>query len=113
MHGPFEHPAPEIGPVGRSVVGDVLEVNPRASRTVPFVAKATGLPVAKIAAKGERPKAITNSTAHTSSWMDRNPARNKRTAAATPRFPGEKPVPEATTPSGKPIATATVIAATA
>ncbi|MFO0924923.1 MAG: carbamoyl-phosphate synthase large subunit, partial [Pirellulales bacterium] len=29
----------------------VLEVNPRASRTVPFVAKATGVPVAKIAAK--------------------------------------------------------------
>ncbi len=27
----------------------VLEVNPRASRTVPFVAKATGIPVAKIA----------------------------------------------------------------
>ncbi|MGH7089256.1 MAG: carbamoyl-phosphate synthase large subunit, partial [Stellaceae bacterium] len=35
----------------------VLEVNPRASRTVPFVAKATGLPIAKIAARlmiGER-----------------------------------------------------------
>ena len=29
----------------------VLEVNPRASRTVPFVAKARGIPVAKIAAK--------------------------------------------------------------
>jgi carbamoyl-phosphate synthase large subunit len=29
----------------------VLEVNPRASRTVPFVAKATGRPLAKIAAK--------------------------------------------------------------
>ncbi len=29
----------------------VLEVNPRASRTVPFVAKATGIPLAKIAAK--------------------------------------------------------------
>jgi carbamoyl-phosphate synthase large subunit len=29
----------------------ILEVNPRASRTVPFVAKATGMPVAKIAAK--------------------------------------------------------------
>ncbi len=28
----------------------VLEVNPRASRTVPFVAKATGVPIAKIAA---------------------------------------------------------------
>jgi len=27
----------------------VIEVNPRASRTVPFVAKATGVPVAKIA----------------------------------------------------------------
>ncbi|MDG2205189.1 MAG: carbamoyl-phosphate synthase large subunit [Alphaproteobacteria bacterium] len=33
--------------------GDVyiLEVNPRASRTVPFVAKATGIPVAKIATR--------------------------------------------------------------
>ncbi|HXY06037.1 MAG TPA: carbamoyl-phosphate synthase large subunit [Burkholderiaceae bacterium] len=29
----------------------VLEVNPRASRTVPFVSKATGVPVAKIAAR--------------------------------------------------------------
>ena len=35
---------------GRPVIY-VLEVNPRASRTVPFVAKATGMPVAKIAAK--------------------------------------------------------------
>jgi carbamoyl-phosphate synthase large subunit len=29
----------------------ILEVNPRASRTVPFVGKATGVPLAKIAAK--------------------------------------------------------------
>src|SRR6476659_6643908 len=29
----------------------VLEVNPRASRTVPFVAKATGQPIAKFAAR--------------------------------------------------------------
>ena len=29
----------------------VLEVNPRASRTVPFVSKATGRPLAKIAAR--------------------------------------------------------------
>src|SRR6185437_10171351 len=37
-----------------AVQGDdiyVLEVNPRASRTVPFVAKAVGLPVAAIAAR--------------------------------------------------------------
>jgi carbamoyl-phosphate synthase large subunit len=35
---------------GRQVVY-VLEVNPRASRTVPFVSKATGMPLAKAAAK--------------------------------------------------------------
>ena len=29
----------------------ILEVNPRASRTVPFVAKATGVPIAKLAAR--------------------------------------------------------------
>ena len=34
---------------GRNVY--ILEVNPRASRTVPFVSKATGIPLAKIAAK--------------------------------------------------------------
>ena len=37
-----------------AVVGDeiyVIEVNPRASRTVPFVAKSTGVPIAKIAAR--------------------------------------------------------------
>ena len=39
----------------------VLEVNPRASRTVPFVAKATGVPIAKMAARimaGERLDAL-------------------------------------------------------
>ncbi len=39
----------------------VLEVNPRASRTVPFVAKATGIPIAKVAARvmaGEKLKAF-------------------------------------------------------
>ena len=39
----------------------VLEVNPRASRTVPFVAKATGVPVAKIATRlmtGEKLKSF-------------------------------------------------------
>ena len=29
----------------------MLEVNPRASRTVPYVSKATGVPMAKIAAR--------------------------------------------------------------
>ncbi len=39
----------------------IIEVNPRASRTVPFVAKATGIPVAKIAARvmaGEKLKSF-------------------------------------------------------
>ena len=39
----------------------ILEVNPRASRTVPFVAKATGVPLAKIASKimvGEKLKSM-------------------------------------------------------
>ena len=54
-----ERLALELGVVGLMNVqfavlnGEVylLEVNPRASRTVPFVAKATGVPVAKIAAR--------------------------------------------------------------
>ena len=49
----------ELGVVGlmnvqfarQGEVVHVLEVNPRASRTVPFVAKATGIPFAKIAAR--------------------------------------------------------------
>ena len=51
--------ARELGVVGLmnmqvAVVGDalyIIEVNPRASRTVPFVSKAVGLPLAKIAAR--------------------------------------------------------------
>src|SRR4029453_10820038 len=49
----------ELGVVGLmnvqyGVLGDhlyVIEANPRASRTVPFVSKATGLPLAKIACR--------------------------------------------------------------
>ena len=38
----------------------VLEVNPRASRTVPFVAKSIGIPIAKIAAKVMAGKKLVN-----------------------------------------------------
>ena len=60
VRGAMERPAPSLGgegwggrvrPTPSRVRVYVLEVNPRASRTVPFVAKATGMPVAKIAAK--------------------------------------------------------------
>jgi carbamoyl-phosphate synthase large subunit len=55
----MEQLARAIGVVGLvnaqfAIRGDeifILEVNPRASRTVPFVSKATGLPLAKIAAR--------------------------------------------------------------
>ncbi len=51
--------ARELGVIGLmntqfAIQGDdiyILEVNPRASRTVPFVSKATGIPLAKIAAR--------------------------------------------------------------
>jgi carbamoyl-phosphate synthase large subunit len=59
----------------------VLEVNPRASRTVPFVAKATGLPIAKVAARimaGERLSACLPS---------RPPARSPRIAVKEAVFP--------------------------
>ena len=39
----------------------VLEVNPRASRTVPFVSKAIGVPLAKLAAKVMTGKTLRNS----------------------------------------------------
>jgi carbamoyl-phosphate synthase large subunit len=41
--------AVKSGDAGQQVY--IIEVNPRASRTVPFVAKATGIPIAKIAAR--------------------------------------------------------------
>jgi len=58
----------------------ILEVNPRASRTVPFVAKATGRPIAKIAARvmaGE--KLAPHWPAH--------PARNGHVAVKESVFP--------------------------
>ena len=45
----------------------VLEVNPRASRTVPFVAKVIGLPVAKIAARIMAGESLAASSLHRSS----------------------------------------------
>jgi len=58
----------------------ILEVNPRASRTVPFVAKATGRPIAKIAA---RVMAGEKLAAH---WPT-HPARNGHVAVKESVFP--------------------------
>ena len=68
----------------------LIEVNPRASRTVPFVAKAKGTPVAKIAARlmaGERLVRLRTAAA-------RRPPHVAVKEAIFPfgRFPGTDPV---------------------
>jgi carbamoyl-phosphate synthase large subunit len=68
----------------------VLEVNPRASRTVPFVAKAIGVPIAKIAARvmvGER---LTDCMARTGTRHPRARSHVAVKEAVFPfaRFPG-------------------------
>ncbi|WP_375207889.1 carbamoyl-phosphate synthase large subunit [Hyphococcus sp.] len=63
----------------------LLEVNPRASRTVPFVAKAVGLPVARIAAKvmaGEKIKDLDLT------WPDFTHVAVKEVVFPFARFPG-------------------------
>jgi carbamoyl-phosphate synthase large subunit len=57
----------------------LIEVNPRASRTVPFVAKAIGMPVAKIAARLMAGEAL--------SVFDLKLAKNGHVAVKTPVFP--------------------------
>ena len=67
----------------------LIEVNPRASRTVPFVAKAIGRPVAKIAARvmaGE-PLASQGEIAHGLGYM-----AVKESVFPFARFPGTDPV---------------------
>jgi len=46
-----QRPPNGAGPVGAASRVYVIEANPRASRTVPFVSKATGVPLAKVAAR--------------------------------------------------------------
>ena len=45
----------------------ILEVNPRASRTVPFVSKATGIPLAKVAARVMTGKTLASQGQHRAS----------------------------------------------
>ncbi|HUR62048.1 MAG TPA: carbamoyl-phosphate synthase large subunit [Candidatus Thermoplasmatota archaeon] len=58
----------------------VLEANPRSSRTVPYVAKATGIPLAKLAAKIAVGKTLKQLGAH-------EPARVRHVAVKAPVFP--------------------------
>ena len=68
----------------------VLEVNPRASRTVPFVAKATGVPLARLAAK-----VMVGKTLADLGLLD-EPKLNGRFVKASvfpfAKFPGDDPI---------------------
>ncbi len=67
----------------------LLEVNPRASRTVPFVAKATGVPVAKLAARvmaGETVESLRPP------WRALRHIAVKEAVFPFARFPGVDPV---------------------
>ncbi|MFP4313465.1 MAG: carbamoyl-phosphate synthase large subunit [Alphaproteobacteria bacterium] len=69
----------------------IIEVNPRASRTVPFVAKATGVPVAKIAARimaGEK----LSSFKHLLHGMSPDHSAVKAPVFPFSRFPGVEPL---------------------
>jgi carbamoyl-phosphate synthase large subunit len=69
----------------------VLEVNPRASRTVPFVAKTVGKPIAKIAARIMAGEALDGAFAHYGEKPDpRTPGHIAVKEAVFPfaRFPG-------------------------
>ena len=68
----------------------VLEVNPRASRTVPFVAKATGVPIAKIAARVMAGEKLAEPAAGGEAPLPRaTPAtsRSRRRCSRSPAFP--------------------------
>jgi carbamoyl-phosphate synthase large subunit len=68
----------------------VLEVNPRASRTVPFVAKATGVPIAKIAARimaGEKLARLLPESAGRG-WQRQGHVAVKEAVFPFNRFPG-------------------------
>ena len=64
----------------------ILEVNPRASRTVPFVAKATGNPIAKIAAKCMVGKKLKMSQLYP--WKSNNKVAVKEAVFPFKRFKG-------------------------
>src|SRR3546814_5912634 len=69
----------------------VLEVNPRASRTVPYVSKATGLQLAKIAARAMAGKTLAEQGIHKEIVPDYYSV--KEAVFPFVKFPGVYPIP--------------------
>jgi carbamoyl-phosphate synthase large subunit len=67
----------------------LIEVNPRASRTVPFVAKATGMPIAKIAARVMGGESLAGFNLVKPTWAH---VAVKEAVFPFARFPGVDPV---------------------
>jgi carbamoyl-phosphate synthase large subunit len=67
----------------------VLEVNPRASRTVPFVSKATGLQLAKIAARCMAGRSLKDQGLPAKSF--RRISRSRKLSSPSSKFPGSIP----------------------
>src|SRR5207237_7697112 len=67
----------------------LIEVNPRASRTVPFTAKATGLPIAKIAARVMAGESLASFDLVRPKWEH---IAVKEAVFPFARFPGTDPV---------------------
>ena len=70
----------------------VLEVNPRASRTVPFVAKATGVPLAKIAARVMAGETLAELRRSRSAERAAGHVAVKEAVFPFARFPGVDPI---------------------
>ena len=68
----------------------ILEVNPRASRTVPFVSKATGIPLAKVAARVMTGKSLAMQGAPWSA--SRRTSRSKKRCFPFIKFPEADPI---------------------
>ena len=68
----------------------ILEVNPRASRTVPFVSKATGIPLAKVAARVMTGKTLGRAGAHGRSAFRRTSRSRRRCSRSSS---SRKPIP--------------------
>jgi len=64
-------PQPESEPAGAKPSVYVLEVNPRASRTVPFISKVTGVPLVNVATKVMLGRSLKEQGYHTGLWPER------------------------------------------